>query len=59
MRVVKTRPTLAFGDGGGQGPELFAAVGGKLGDKTRGIWEGEQKPNILEGVKELEEMFGS
>jgi NAD(P)H-dependent FMN reductase len=59
MRVVKTRPTLAFGDGGGQGPELFAAVGGKLGDKTRGLWEEGEKGGILEGVGELEGMFRS
>lgn len=57
LKVVPTRPNLAFKDG--LGPDSFAAMNeGTLGEGTKAEWEaGEAKEQVLRGFKELRELL--
>ncbi|OTB05758.1 hypothetical protein M426DRAFT_10207 [Hypoxylon sp. CI-4A] len=48
LRVVPTRPALAFA-----APEVFAAVGGRLGEATLQAWEAERRGDVLRLAAEL------
>lgn len=52
LRVVDGKIALPFK--GNRGPDLYAAVGGSLGEDTKTWWSEEYKGAILKAVKELE-----
>jgi len=57
LRVAETRPQLAFK--GGLGPEVFAAMAGKLGEDTRAAWEVDQKDALVEVVSQLKVLLAT
>ncbi|KAI1449804.1 NADPH-dependent FMN reductase family protein [Annulohypoxylon stygium] len=48
LRVAETRPTLSFSQ-----PDIFTAIGGRLGDATLKAWEAEQTAAILKAAEDL------
>ncbi|CAJ2507315.1 Uu.00g085010.m01.CDS01 [Anthostomella pinea] len=53
LNVCETRPTLAFS--GGRGPDLFAAIEGKLGDNSKKEWEA--GGDIAKAARELKDIL--
>jgi NAD(P)H-dependent FMN reductase len=51
LKVVETRPALGFA--GGQGPDLWAASAGQLGEASRTAWT-ENNAELLKGFSELQ-----
>ena len=55
LRVAETRPALSFA--GGHGPDLYAALGGVLGEDTKKSWTEEKKADISKAFAELKELL--
>ncbi|KAI1214982.1 NADPH-dependent FMN reductase family protein [Annulohypoxylon truncatum] len=52
LRVAETRPALAFNQ-----PDIFTAIGGKLGDATLKAWEAEQTANVAKAAEDLKDLL--
>ena len=55
LRVAETRPALSFA--GGHGPDLYAALGGVLGEDTKKLWNEEKKADISKAFSELKDLL--
>ena len=51
LRVAETRPALAFE--GGNGPDLFAAIGGELTEGQKKAWEEKSGDEVRKAFGEL------